>query len=269
MKFTVLGAGGFIGRQLTSHLQREGHAVVALRRGDAMPADHLGHVIYCIGLTGDFRSHPFETVQAHVTLLSDVLERADFESFLYLSSTRLYARASSSCETTVVPTSPLDPSDLYNLSKLMGESLCLACRPTTRIARLSNVVGFDPGSANFLSCLIEEALQGRIELQSSLESEKDYVAIDDVVTMLPKLATQARERIYNLASGRNVRNADITARLQSLTGCAVAVRDGAPVQSFPPICIDRAVGEFGFAPGDPLDRLPALVEAYRRPAVVG
>jgi nucleoside-diphosphate-sugar epimerase len=265
VKFTVLGAGGFIGRHLAAHLRGEGHDVLALGRNDTVPDDPLGHVVYCIGLTGDFRGRPFDTAQAHVTRLSAILERAHFESLLYLSSTRVYARASTTCEAAAIPTVPADPSDFYNLSKLMGEALCLACpgKPA-RIVRLSNVVGFDRQPANFLSALIVDALRGRIELHSAPASEKDYIAIADVVQMLPRIATQGRAQIYNLATGRNVPTSDITARLQALTGCAVTVRPEAPVRRFPAIRVDRLLEEFGFAPRDAFAALPELVEAYRQ-----
>ncbi len=62
-------------------------------RGDATwrGAD-LGHAFYCIGLTADFRSRPFETIEAHCGLLKEVLSGSRFSSFVYLSSTRVYAR---------------------------------------------------------------------------------------------------------------------------------------------------------------------------------
>jgi len=90
MKFTVLGAGGFIGSHLLAHLRQAGHDCFAPARGDAtLFAEELGHVIYCIGLTADFRSRPFDTVRAHVCLLADVLEKAPFRfvalSFLHPS----------------------------------------------------------------------------------------------------------------------------------------------------------------------------------------
>jgi len=264
MSFTVLGAGGFIGRHLAAHLQRQGHSVVALGREDALPKGSLGHVIYCIGLTANFRRRPFETVDAHITVLSDVLKRAEFHSLLYLSSTRVYAKSISTAEDALLAAASGDPSDLYNLSKVMGESLCLnSGRQGTRIARLSNVVGFDPGSDNFLPALIRQALGGRIVLRSALDSAKDYVALDDVLNVLPQIALRGSERIYNVAGGRNFRNSKITGRLQALTGCEVSVCEPAPVQSFPIIDIGRLREEFAFAPSNPLAGLSALVGAYR------
>ena len=266
MRFTVLGASGFIGRNLASRLRDEGHDVFAPARNDeGRFRNVLGHVIYCIGLTADFRKRPFDTVRAHVSVLSDVLERADFTSLLYLSSTRVYANATETSETMALPIRTVEPSDLYNLSKLMGESLCLnSGRNGMRIARLSNVVGFDPDSDNFLPTLIREALAGTITLRSALDSSKDYVALEDVLAILPRIAVEGLQPIYNVASGRNLRNGDLTKRLEALTGCSVRIAEPASVQSFPPVRIERLCQEFRFSPSDPLERLPDLVAAYRR-----
>ena len=225
----------------------------------------LGHVLYCIGLTADFRQRPYDTVRAHVSVLSEVLEHADFTSLLYLSSTRVYSAASGTSETARLQASPLDPSDLYNLSKLMGESLCVnSGRDRTRIARLSNVVGFDPHSDNFLSLLIRDALGGKIVLRSSPDASKDYIALEDALAILPRIATEGVDGIYNVASGRNVRNGQVLEELKSLTGCVVEVPDQAPGSESSPIGIERLRREFSFSPSEPLAGLRAMVEAYRR-----
>lgn len=265
MRFTVLGASGFIGRNLVVHLRGSGHEVIVPARDRSRFDGPLGHVLYCIGLTADFRQRPYDTVRAHVSVLSDVLEHADFTSLLYLSSTRVYSAASGTSETASLQANPLDPWDLYNLSKLTGESLCLnSGRGGTRVARLSNVVGFDPQSGNFLPSLIRDALGGTIVLRSSPESSKDYIALEDVLALLPRIAVDGRDRVYNVASGRNIRSGRLLDELRSITGCAVEVAEQAPLGEPPPIGIERVRREFSFDPSDPLAGLRDLVEAYRR-----
>lgn len=260
MNWTVLGASGVIGRRLVAHLRANGQVVSTPERDD--PGLHqrpLGQVIYAIGLTADFRTRPYDTVQAHVTLLAELLQRADFSSLLYLSSTRVYARAALGREETDLGVQPQDPSDLYNLSKLMGESLCLnGGRSGVRVARLSNVVGGeDTGSTNFVPSLVREARGGRILLQTAPDSAKDYIHIDDVAELLPRIATQGRERLYNVASGLQTRHAQWTEQLQRQTGCRVEVAPGAPSVSFAPIDISRIRTEFAFVPRPVLSALPA------------
>lgn len=264
-QFTVLGASGFVGSALAASLRARGHAVFAPARADpAVFERSLGHVIYCIGMTADFRSKPFETVDAHVGVLAQVLGRASFDSLLYLSSTRVYGNGDQAREDARLQVDPNDPSDLYNLTKLAGESLCRNCgKPGVKVARLSNVVGSDPDSPNFLASLMREALAGRIELRSDPASAKDYVLLDDVVALLPAIAVAGRHWLYNVASGERISHAQLVAALVSLTGCASAVAPGSPRFDFPDIDIGRVRAEFGFSPSPVLAQLPRLVEQAR------
>jgi nucleoside-diphosphate-sugar epimerase len=266
VNYTVLGATGFIGRHLVDALRSAGHAVYAPVKGAQDVLERpLGHVLYCIGLTADFRSRPFDTARAHVSVLADVLEKSDFESLLYLSSTRIYARSSTASETAALSFDVADPSDLYNVTKAAGESLCRSCgRTGVRIARLSNVIGHDTTSENFVSSLVREAISGRIELQSSPSSSKDYILLDDVVSLLPRIATEGREWIYNVASGANIHHQELVDRLVQLTGCETSVLPDAPTSSFPSIDTGRIRAEFGFSPSPVLDAIPGLVAAFRQ-----
>ncbi|HXP50012.1 MAG TPA: hypothetical protein VN922_08665, partial [Bacteroidia bacterium] len=92
MKYTILGSNGFIGSSLHKYLSERSEDCFCPPRNYIFDEkENLGHVIYCIGLTADFRDNPIETVNAHVSKLIKVLENTKYESFLYLSSTRVYA----------------------------------------------------------------------------------------------------------------------------------------------------------------------------------
>lgn len=276
--FTVLGASGYIGGRMVQFLRAAGHPVYAPRRGAPGALDHpLGHVIYAIGVTADFRSRPLATMEAHVTALAEVLRCGQFDSLTYLSSTRVYAGVSSGTEDAALIVNPTDPSDLYNLSKLAGEALCLTSPDQSiRVVRLSNVFGADMDaggqpSQNFLAQVVREAESGSIRLGTAPGSAKDYVAIDDVTRALHRVALDGAHRLYNVASGRNVTNGEIAAVLSRLTGCRVESAAGAPEIVYPPIDTRRI--EALFPPEQPwrpaalLDRLPELLSFRRsRPA---
>lgn len=246
---TVLGASGYIGRHLVDYLRRRGHDVWAPERGDdSVFSRELGHVFYCVGLTGNFRERPFDTVEAHVGLLSKVLRHGRFESLLYLSSTRVYMGAEGTKEDSVLKVLPQDPSYLYNLSKLAGESLCHSCgRPLVRVARLSNVVGpgMDPRSGNLVADLLHQARQGHIVLRSALSSAKDYVRVDDAVDWLVRIAMHGSATVYNVASGCQITHAQWLDLLCARLGCSVEVLAEAPLQGFPAIDVGRLKTEFG------------------------
>ncbi len=274
MRFTVLGSAGFIGSSVAALAHAQGHEVFCPTRDEPLTGRELGHVVYAIGITADFRRRPHDTVTAHVTKLQDVLTQTSFESLVYLSSTRVYARCvwdSQSPDDTravseTMPVSVLssDFSDLYNLSKLMGESIALASSSRARVARLSNVVGPDFDSDNFLISVIRDCVRhGRVELQTALDSAKDYVSVDDVAAVLLQLGPAGSHSVYNVASGVNTSHGEIVRELIGLTGATVSVSAGAPAVAFPRIDIRRVETEFKFSPRRLEDQLPALVSGLR------
>lgn len=274
-RFTILGATGFIGSHLANYLVEKGDIVTRLKFDDAVAATDLGHVIYCIGLTADFRSRPFDAMDAHVNRVGEFLRNTHVQSFLYLSSTRVYGGASTTRETAKISVDPSSPSDLYNISKLAGEALCLSHDdPAIRVARLSNVFGDGAGGAamapdNFLASIIQSAVaNGHIPLMTALDSCKDYIAVDDAVRALRVISLRGGERLYNVAAGSNTGNDEITREIGRNTGCSVSVVAGAPTSAFPVIDTTRLRAEFDAAgkswnPAPVTDCLVDLVAHYR------
>lgn len=263
MRAAVFGSKGFIGARLADRLERKGWAVRRIGRGDdAWRGQDLGHVFFCIGLTADFRERPLDAMEAHVSAAVDVLRHARFESFLYLSTTRLYAGAEAGVETARFTVDPTDSSDLYNLSKLAGEAAVLAlARPETRIARLSNVFGPGMDEGNFLGSIIASARTGRVRLRQGLASAKDYVAVDDVAEALEQIAVAGGAGVYNLASGANVAHGELLAELTRLTGCAVEVEPGARDVCFPPISVARLQALMPWRPASVVANLSEMIAA--------
>ncbi|MNZ63839.1 dTDP-4-oxo-6-deoxy-D-allose reductase [compost metagenome] len=261
-QFTVLGASGYIGSRLLARLRADGYAVWAPERGDrSILTRPLGHVLYCVGLTGNFRSRPFDTVEAHVGLLAELLQHAKFDSLLYLSSTRVYQGAERTDEDAPLTVLPGNPSYLYNLTKLTGESLCRCSgRAGVRVARLSNVVGagMDPASGNLIATLLQDSRAGHVLLQSAPESAKDYIHIEDVLDLLPRIAVEGQASIYNVASGNQTSHAQWLQWLSASTGCSHAVQSDAQLQTFAPIDVTRLQEEFGFVARPIFDWLTSL-----------
>ncbi len=249
--FTVLGARGFIGSALVAWLESQGHVVHAVTRASLTallsarrPA---GHVIDCIGLTGDFLTRPIDTAEAHVGLVARCLAELSFDSFLLLSSTRVYMHAGSTQEDAALVSRPGDPSELYNLTKLAGEALCLAdSRAAVRVVRLSNVYGVGMPTETFLGQVLHEGSEtGAVTLHNGPASAKDYVSLTAVVRLLPAIAVQARARVYNLAAGCNTSHGTIAALLHELAGWTITFAPAAPTICFPPIDTTRLDAEFG------------------------
>lgn len=262
MKFTVYGASGFIGASLIRYLKSMGHEVDTVSRQNLHERrNDLGHCVYAIGLTSDFRTRPFDTIEAHVSLLNQILRDAKFQSFLYLSSTRVYAKSGRGDEDACLPVSSTDPSDLYNISKLAGEAICLSSGlDAVRVARLSNVIGLHEVEADtFVGDLCREARRGHIQLKTDPASSKDYVWIQDVVEVLTRIAVEGRHAVYNVASGVNLPHQAWLDAISAISGCTVAVDEEAPRVTFPLISVKRIVGEFGTKPSSVLEHLPAIL----------
>ncbi len=224
--FTVVGAAGFIGSHVFRNLRNQGYDCFAPDKDDAsLFSRPLGHLIYCAGLSADFRTRPYDTIDAHVCFVSRILQRCDFTSLTYLSSTRVYIRSHATNESAALEVEPLVADDLFNLSKLAGESICLQSgRQNVRVARLSNVLGEDFGSDNFVFSLIRDAASsGEIVLRTTLDSAKDYVHIDDVCEVLTRVASAGKHTIYNVASGQNLTHAQIIEQLGSVFPVEVTV----------------------------------------------
>lgn len=253
-QFTILGADGFVGTRLVRHLESRGHAVAAPARNAPWPRGGMGHAVYCIGLTADYLQRPLDTVEAHVSLFARLLREADFASAVYLSSTRLYdsSAAVSANENDDLVLNPNNARHLYDFSKALGETMCLTCgRDGVRAARLSCVYSDDLAADTFLHGLLRNARPGRrIEVNTHLESARDYVHIDDVCAAIAEISLRGRRPIYNVASGENVSNRALFRLIERTTGCRIAVTapPGRNAEYAPRVDIGALAEDFGMAP---------------------
>ena len=266
-RITVLGAAGFVGSALVQHIRVPGGDCLAPARGDEqIYRQPLGHVIYTIGLTADFRTRPLDTVEAHVCVLRRLLAEADFESLTYLSSTRVYAGGADTHEGASLRVNPNDASDLYNLSKLTGEALCLhSGRPGMKVARLSNVVGLRRDADTFIDqLLVEASVTGRAGMRSAPEGCKDYIALDDAAALLTRIARSSFTGIFNVASGEQVSGSTVARLMQQVRGFQVDVAPNAPLWDFAPINTERVRREFAFEPIPFAQHFTTFLQAHGR-----
>jgi nucleoside-diphosphate-sugar epimerase len=222
---TVIGAKGFVGAALLKRLETAGWQCWAPERFQPWPCNDrsLGVVFYCAGLTADYLARPFDTIDAHVNTLSQILQSQHFERLIYLSSTRLYDSLGHEelvRESDAILVHPENPRHLYDISKLAGEALCYAVgNGRTRIARLACVYRDENDPDGFLGGLlgkVKACSRGeKIRIDSSPHFLRDYVHLDDVIDALEMMAISGNHFIYNIASGVNWCNLDL-ARLISL-----------------------------------------------------
>jgi len=247
--FTVFGANGFIGSALCKHLRASAFNVNAVGRSSWPDKGlELGHIIYAAGMTSRFLELPFSTVETQVSLPARILENYQFSSFLYLSSTRLYKTAQTTAENAVFKVSPTVPADIYTLTKTAAECLCFAqVNPNVRVARLSNVYGqFRQHVVSLASMLADAVNNGHVTFRSSPESSKDYVSLNDVVSILPKISLEGKEQLFNVATGKNTTNLALANAFENL-GITTSFEDRAETIIDKVVDVTRLSTEFGFA----------------------
>ena len=264
--FTILGASGFIGGQLKRQLEAEGHVVFAPARGDSsIYSRPLGRVYYCIGMTADFAKNPAATVEAHAGIVSRLVETGNFDHLVYLSSTRLYDRIAQDegRADTVLPIEPANPRHLYDISKLLGENLCLtAAAGRAAVARLSGVFGTSEDATGFLSEWAQRSAREKtFTLDSASGVVRDYIHIEDTLRALRTIVEQGACGVFNVASGVNLSNADI-AEVFARRGWNVSLARETPRQSLPR-CDIAPLGALGVDVRDPRAVIDAWLQGIR------
>ena len=265
---TIVGHRGFIGSRLRRLLVSRGYGLVLPERNDPrLWREPLGTVFYCAGLTADYRVRPFDTVEAHVSVLARLIKESDFKRLIYLSSTRLYDSlgADTAGEDALLRLDPRNPRNLYDLSKALGENLCItASDGRAGVARLSCIFGDDSSSGGFIADLLGRALiNTEITLDSSPNYERDYLHVDEVAQLLLAIAERGTHAIYNVARGKNTRNAEVFEIVSSLTGCIITTTSTA-THDAPSVDVSLIRDEFAFRPIPFDQQLTRIVAAQRR-----
>ncbi len=233
MAVTVIGARGFVGRRLVAALSARGETPWTPAKGDPdLLTRDLGVVYDCAGLTADYDARPFDTVDAHATLVNDLVRAGRFERLIYTSSTRLYdgLALAEVDETTPLTFDPTDARRTYDLSKALGENLVMT-RSGGRgaVARLANVFDWEDGAPGFLSeWLIRARTERDLTLDSSPHVARDYIHLDDVVAGLIAMGEARDPGIVNLASGELVTNSEIAEVFTAAGRRVDFTRDGRP-----------------------------------------
>jgi len=242
MRTFVTGAGGFVGRHLTAHLEAEGDEVVVLAEGidladepavTAAVAEAAPDVVYHLAgwaHVGDSWKHPTEVVRVNVLGTAVVLEAcslAGVERILMVGSADSYGTFSTD-DLPLREDLPLRPVTPYGASKASAEVLALQAHRSAGtgvvLTRSFNHTG--PGqSPSFVvpalaRRIVEAALGGGGEVRvGNLSAQRDLLDVEDVVRAYRLLAGSGEPgQAYNVCSGAAVAIDEVARRLAELSG---------------------------------------------------
>lgn len=265
--FTIFGQG-FVGTNISIFLKKKKCKLFIPKKGKYKFNKNLHNIIYCIG-NQNWLKDPKVTFDANLGLMSEILFNNKFDSFTLLSTTRLYFANSEG------KTSEIDPINinsnnknyLYNSLKIAAENLCLTLNnKNIKVIRMSNLYGNNfTNQAYLLPTWIRNSIKNKkIDLYINKNSTKDFIYVDDAFDVLLKIIRRGKHRLYNVASGKNIKLFKILKKIKKITNCKINYSNSSNIVKEPKINIKRIVKEFNFKPKNNLiDLLNHLIINYK------
>lgn len=293
MKILVIGANGFVGRNVVKELAVGHQVITAAKDGADITVDLLDKssikqmlskakaeaIINCAGVVGGDQDVNLNVTFTQNLLQQIVDDKIALNRIIISGSAAVYGLVDP--ENIPVPeTAPLNANAGYGLSKLQEEQTALRFRhkyklPVT-VARIFNPIGIGmhprfliPGILRQIT-EIEDNKRQAIEI-SRLDSKRDYIDIRDVAIAIRRLAeAEPAEAVYNIGSGVSTSNGeliDLLLKARRIGRKPQIVETADAVESLVAILADisRLKHEFSWKPIHPLaETIKELVDAARQ-----
>jgi len=205
----ITGHEGFLGGYLSKELKQNKINYLAIE-GDIRDTgtwkegfDILYHL--AAATSQKFSKSPQEAFASNVHGVFQALEacRINNAHIIFISTSGVYEANE---EGFFSEDHPVSPSSLYAQSKLMGEELCRFYNKKygvkCLIFRLFNVYGIGQKSDFLIPYLVEKAMKGQRAIINHLHSSRDFVYVDDVVSLLLKSVSYDKDfGVFNIGTG--------------------------------------------------------------------
>lgn len=266
-EFTIIGSKGLVGKQVVKFLKEQNVDFTEVLREDSemMLAKNHNRVIYCAGENRCDLENLENLIESNTKFLSDIISAQNFEHLTYFSSTRLYLLSDNTGPDLPITISISDPRFAFNSSKLLGEASCLLSKKPVCIVRPSNIYGMSTTSNLFLPSITRDAVSnGVVNMYVDKSYSKDYVSVVDVAKTVINLANNAKEGIFNIASGINTKAEDIAKVLIDNTSCNVIWHKNTNNDKFLTIDISKTAEAVpDFKPRSLLKDLEELINEFK------
>ena len=265
--FTIFGQG-FVGTNISIFLKKKKCKLFIPKKGKYKFKKNLHNVIYCIG-NQNWLKDPKVTYDANLGLVPEIIFNNKFDSFTLLSTTRLYLGNSEgkTSENDPININSDDKNFFYNSLKIAAENLCLSLNNRNiKVVRMSNLFGDNfTNQAYLLPTWIRNSIKyKKIDIYISKNSTKDFIYVNDAFDVLLRIIKRGKHRLYNVASGKNIKLFKILEEIKKITNCKINYTHSSNVVKEPKINIKRIIKEFNFKPkNDLINLLNHLVVNYK------
>jgi nucleoside-diphosphate-sugar epimerase len=233
----VTGASGFIGKNISKEIKFLGGDVIELssqndlRNRNALDTFN-GKVNYVIHAAGkvfvpDSWNNPISFLQVNAGGTETVMEfcRLNKIGCTYISG-YVYGR---NTPLPILESAEINPSNPYAYSKFIGEKICKmyhdCFQVPVQIIRPFNVYG--PGqSDNFLiPLLIKQFKESNIIKVKDLNPRRDFVYLDDLITLILKSCFRSDYNVFNCGTGRSTSVAELIEYLRIISEKNISIEN--------------------------------------------
>lgn len=276
----VTGATGFLGRRLVAALESRGFTVRRHSSADGdiasctLPMEGVGRVFHLAGKSyvPDSWQDPRGFYQANVMGAVNVLEHCRrHQAALTLISSYVYGPPQ---HLPIAENHPLTAYNPYAHTKVLAEDAARFYEQhfglSLVIVRPFNLYGPGQRSSFLIPSIVRQMMDSSVDVVrvQDLRPKRDYLYLDDAVSMLLATLRAGNRGIFNLGSGRSNSVAEVIELVSNAAGIRKPVVS-ADVQRPEEIMdvvadISRATAELGWRPSTSMpDGIAAVVAAER------
>ena len=151
-----------------------------------------------------------------------MLKNTNFESFNYLSSTRLNFPKRSYINKISPKFYGGCEIDIYNASKLAGEALCTQSNiSNVKVTRICHVVNPNDKKEKTFYQTFAVKQKRRDNTKLFIRNKKNYIHIDDLSFLLRLIGPFGKKKFYNVGGNNLISNNEIIKKLIKITKCSV------------------------------------------------